>query len=76
MELRGELRRLGTHFKFFEGSNRLGQACELSVEQQQTGEGEDRRLPLSGSATLLAHFVCLDFCCIIMVYVILGCTLG
>ncbi|KAK9100845.1 hypothetical protein Scep_024275 [Stephania cephalantha] len=28
----------------------------VSVEQQQTREGEDRRLPLSSSATLLTHF--------------------
>ncbi|KAK9083241.1 hypothetical protein Scep_029712 [Stephania cephalantha] len=36
---------------------RRAQLRYLSVEQQQTGEGEDRRLPLSSSATLLTHFV-------------------
>ncbi|KAK9135087.1 hypothetical protein Syun_014417 [Stephania yunnanensis] len=28
-ELRGELKHLGIHFKFLEGSDRLGQACGL-----------------------------------------------
>ncbi|KAK9098986.1 hypothetical protein Syun_026031 [Stephania yunnanensis] len=30
----------------------------MFVEQQHTREGEDQRLPLSGSATLLTHFYC------------------
>ncbi|KAK9095365.1 hypothetical protein Scep_026834 [Stephania cephalantha] len=46
----------------------VGKVCDGGcrfVEQQQTGEGEYRRLPLSSSATLLTH-LSLEFLCYLL----------